>query len=49
MKKKRWSKVLSVCLVMVTSLSLLSGCGEKSAKKRRRRNHHGVFMEHKPV
>ena len=33
MKKKRWSKVLSVCLVMVTSLSLLSGCGEKSAKK----------------
>ena len=33
MKKKKWSKVLSVFLVMVTAVSLLSGCGGKSAEK----------------
>ena len=33
MKKKKWSKVLSVSLVMVTAISLLSGCGGKSAEK----------------
>ena len=33
MKKKNWNRVLSVLLVMVTALSLLSGCGEKSTEK----------------
>ena len=33
MKKKKWNKVLSVSLVMVTAISLLSGCGGKSAEK----------------
>ena len=33
MKKKKWSKVLSVFLVMVTAVSLLSSCGGKSAEK----------------
>ena len=33
MKKKKWSKVLSVFLVMVTAVSFLSGCGGKSAEK----------------
>ena len=33
MKKKKWSRVLSVLLVMVTVISLLSGCGRKRAEK----------------
>ncbi len=33
MKKKKWNRVLAVLLVMVTSISLLSGCGSKSAEK----------------
>ena len=32
-KKKEWNRVLSVLLVMVTAISLLSGCGGKSAEK----------------
>ena len=33
MKKKKWSRVLSVLLVMVTVIALLSGCGRKRAEK----------------
>ena len=33
MKKKKWNRALSVLLVMVTAISLLSGCGGKSAEK----------------
>ena len=33
MEKKKWNRVLSVLLIMVTAISLLSGCGGKSAKK----------------
>ena len=33
MKTKKRSRVFSVLLVMVTAISLLSGCGEKSAEK----------------
>ena len=33
MKKKKWSRVLSVLLVMVTVISLLPGCGRKRAEK----------------
>ena len=33
MKKKKWNRVLPVLLVMVTALSLLSGCGGMSAEK----------------
>ena len=33
MKKKKWSRVLAVLLAMVTSISLLSGCGRKIAEK----------------
>ena len=33
MEKKKWNKVLSALLVMVTALSLLAGCGGKSAEK----------------
>ena len=33
MKRKKWNKVFSVLLVMVTAVSLLSGCGGKSAEK----------------
>lgn len=33
MEKKKWSRVLPMLLVMVTAISLLSGCGGKSAKK----------------
>ena len=32
MKKKKWSRVLAVLLAMVTAISLLSGCGGKSAE-----------------
>ena len=49
MKKKKWNKLVSVLLVMVTVMSLLSGCGGKKCGKRRRRNHHSVFMDHKSV
>ena len=49
MKKKKWNRVLAVLLVMVTVISLLSGCGWEERGKRRCRNDHGVFMEHKPV
>lgn len=34
MEKKKWNRVLSVLLIMVTAISLLSGCGGKSAKKK---------------
>ena len=33
MKKKKWNKLLAVLLVMATVISLLAGCGEKSAEK----------------
>ena len=33
MKKKKWNKILAVLLAMVTAVSLLSGCGGKSAAK----------------
>ena len=33
MKKKKWNRVLPGLLVMVTVISLLSGCGGKSAEK----------------
>ena len=33
MKKKKWNRVLPGILVMVTVISLLSGCGGKSAEK----------------
>ena len=33
MKKKKWSRALAMLLMMVTAVSLLSGCGEKSAEK----------------
>ncbi|MCQ4774200.1 ABC transporter substrate-binding protein [Lacrimispora saccharolytica] len=33
MKKKRWHKLFSVLLVMVTAISLLSGCGGNRAEK----------------
>ena len=32
MKKRKWNRVLSVLLVMVTVISFMSGCGKKSAK-----------------
>ena len=32
MKKRKWNRVFSVLLVMVTVISLMSGCGRKSAK-----------------
>ena len=31
MKKRKWNRVLSVLLVMVAVISLMSGCGRKSA------------------
>ena len=49
MKKKKWSRVLPVLLVMVTVISLLAGLWQEACRKRRCRNNHGVFMEHKPV
>ena len=33
MKKKKRNRVLAVLLAMVTAVTLLSGCGGKSAKK----------------
>ena len=33
MKKKKWNRVLAVFFVMLTALSLLSGCGEKRAEE----------------
>ena len=33
MKKKRWNKLFSVLLVMMTAISLLSGCGGNRAEK----------------
>ena len=33
MKKRKWKRVFSVLLVMVTVMSLLSGCGRKSTEK----------------
>ena len=33
MKKKKWNRVLAVLLMMVMSISLLSGCGGKSTEK----------------
>ena len=32
MKKKKWNKLVSVLVVMVTVMSLLSGCGGTSAE-----------------
>ena len=37
MKKKKWNKLVSVLLAMVTAVSLLSGCGgERGGKKERK-------------
>ena len=33
MKKKKWNRLVSVLLMMVTAMSLLSGCGGKSVEK----------------
>ena len=33
MKKKKWNRVLAVLLMMVMSISLLSGCGGKRTEK----------------
>ena len=33
MEKKKWNRVLSVLLIMVTAISLLSGCDRKIAEK----------------
>ena len=33
MKKKKWNKLLAILLVMATVISLLAGCGGKSAEK----------------
>ena len=33
MKKKKWNRFLPALLVMVTAISLLSGCVGKSAEK----------------
>ena len=33
MKKKKWNRVLAVLLMVVMSISLLSGCGSKNAEK----------------
>ena len=40
MKEKKWHRVLAVFFVMVTVLSLLSGCGGKSAEKEAGMNEH---------
>ena len=47
MKKRKWNRVLSVLLVMVTVISLMSGCGKKSAKMKRKDTITVYFMEHK--
>lgn len=36
MKKRKWNRVLSIFLVMVTVISLMSGCDRKSAKMKRK-------------
>ena len=33
MKKKKWNRVLAMLLTMVTAVTLLAGCGVKSAEK----------------
>jgi len=33
MKKKTWNKLLAQLVLMVTAISLLSGCGGKSVEK----------------
>ena len=33
MKKKKWNRALAVLFVMMTAVTLLSGCGSKSAEK----------------
>ena len=48
MRKKKWNRVLAVLLMMVMSISLLSGCGSKSGEKDAE-NNYCVFMEHKPL
>ena len=35
MRKKKWNRVLAVLLMMVMSISLLSGCGIKSEESSR--------------
>ena len=33
MKKKKWNRLVSILLLMMTVMSFLSGCGGKSAEK----------------
>ena len=33
MKQRKWNRLLSVLLAVVTAVSLLAGCGGKSAEK----------------
>ena len=49
MKKKKWNRALAVLFVMMTAVTLLSGCGSKSAEKEDAETITVLFMEHKPV
>ncbi len=43
MKKKKWSRVLPVLLVMVTVISLLPGCGRKRAEKKMQKQSRCIY------
>ena len=43
MKKKKWNRVLAVLLAMVTAVTLLSGCGGKSAEKKMQKQSRCIY------
>ena len=43
MKKRTWNRALSMVLAMVTVISLLSGCGEKSAEKKTQKRSRCIY------
>ena len=49
MKKKKWSKVLSVFFSDGDSRIASVRLWREECGKRRCRNNHSIFMEHKPV
>ena len=49
MKKKKWSRVICCTSGDGDSHITFVRLWQKECRKRRCRNHHGVFMEHKPV
>ena len=49
MKKRKWNRVISVLLVMVTEPITYVRMWKEERKKMKKRYDHSIFMEHKAI